>query len=177
VLALLAVALAAAQIAPAQAECLISLGGVTGPVPSFASFPARIEKRDHPIGVDVRASSMARTYRTQLRGGAKAGPNFAGHFTIASWGCGSACVQWAVIDQNTGKARFEPTIDTIDASSVDPDSSNGEPLVFHRDSRLLIVQGAPHEDETRAGVGFYQWNGGAFGLLKFVPRARACRRS
>jgi len=31
----------------------------------------------------------ARTFCTTLRREAKAGPNFAGHYTIATWGCGT----------------------------------------------------------------------------------------
>ena len=30
------------------------------------------------------------------------GPNFAGHYTVASWGCGSTCYSHAVVDNNTG---------------------------------------------------------------------------
>ncbi len=39
-----------------------------------------------------------RSYRTQIREGAAKGPNFAGHYTIAEWGCGSSCVSIAIID-------------------------------------------------------------------------------
>lgn len=31
------------------------------------------------------------------------GPNFAGHYTVASWDCGSNCQSHAVVDNNTGE--------------------------------------------------------------------------
>lgn len=31
------------------------------------------------------------------------GPNFAGHYTVASWDCGSDCQSHAVVDNNTGE--------------------------------------------------------------------------
>ena len=140
-------------------------------MPRFASFPARVEKLGRPAAVDIRSDRKARTYRTMLRDGAKAGPNFAGHYTIVSWGCGSSCVQWAVVDGRSGKVHFEPAVETVDATHVDPD----EPLEFHRDSRLLIVLGAPNEEGAREGVSFYEWSGKSFNLLKFVPRAQTCQ--
>ena len=169
--AVLAIALGVAQVAPAETECLISPGAISQPVPRFASFPARIEKLGPPAPVDIRSNREARTYRTVLRDGAGEGPNFAGHFALVGWGCGARCEQWAVIDEKSGKVHFEPSIEIIDATNVDPDA----PLEFRRDSRLLIAMGAPHENEARDGVGFYEWTGKSFKLLKFIPRAKACR--
>jgi hypothetical protein len=42
-------------------------------------------------------------YRTRLRDGAKKGPNFADHFTLVAWGCGSSCQEWAIVDARTGQ--------------------------------------------------------------------------
>ena len=43
-----------------------------------------------------------REFRTVLRNGAKKGPNFASHFTVVQWGCGSNCIAMAVVDAVTG---------------------------------------------------------------------------
>jgi len=47
-------------------------------------------------------------FRTRILEGAAAGPNFAGGFTIAEWGCGSACVSVAVANAATGDVYAGP---------------------------------------------------------------------
>jgi hypothetical protein len=45
---------------------------------------------------------------------------------------------------------------------------------FRQDSRLLVIVGAPNEDEARDGVTYYEWTGSRLKLLRFVPRSQAC---
>jgi hypothetical protein len=54
------------------------------------------------------SSGEARTYRTVIREGAKAGVNFAGHYTVVTIGCGTSCIRAVVIDRMTGKVQFTP---------------------------------------------------------------------
>jgi hypothetical protein len=56
----------------------------------------------------VLNSKRARLYRTVLREGTKKGPNFAGHFTIVTWGAGLGVFSVAVVDARTGKVYFPP---------------------------------------------------------------------
>lgn len=42
-------------------------------------------------------------FRTRIRDGIKAGPNFAGRYAIISWGCGTECVDYVVADVATGE--------------------------------------------------------------------------
>jgi hypothetical protein len=48
------------------------------------------------------------TFRTRIREGIKAGPNFAGHFVLVGWGCGTDCVDYVVADVATGKVFHAP---------------------------------------------------------------------
>jgi hypothetical protein len=48
-------------------------------------------------------SRLARSYRTELRNAARLGPNFNGHYRILSWGCGTACIYWSVINLESGE--------------------------------------------------------------------------
>ena len=50
----------------------------------------------------VIKTAEARRFRTMIREAAAKGPNFAGHFTVAEWGCGAGCVSVAIIDAATG---------------------------------------------------------------------------
>ena len=51
----------------------------------------------------------ARRLRTMLRIGAASGPNFAGHYTPVTWGCGVACQEFAIVDAKSGRVRYQWT--------------------------------------------------------------------
>ena len=116
------------------------------------------------------ASKEAREFRTVLRVSARYGPNFAGSYTLAIWGCGSSCASLAVVDQRTGDVFFTPGLSFVAAHADEPFDT----LTFHPDSRLLIVSGAPNEDESRQGVSAYLWTGRTFKLLKRLTYAQVC---
>jgi hypothetical protein len=71
--------------------------------PTFADFPVQKIYRGTPAAVDVMSYPGARTFRTQFRTQAPKGPNFAGHYTVVTWGCGSNCQIYAIVDAETGK--------------------------------------------------------------------------
>ena len=89
-----------------------------------------------------------------IREGAAKGPNFAGHFTIADWGCGAGCVSIAVIDAKDGKVYSGPfqVLSWAMFKYEGRYSSNTPefvPLDFHPDSRLLIARGCPGGSQLR----------------------------
>src|SRR5512143_3606792 len=49
-----------------------------------------------------------RLFRTRIREAAAKGPNFAGHHTIAEWGCGSGCIMISLIDATSGVVYESP---------------------------------------------------------------------
>ncbi len=67
-----------------------------------------------PAPVNLSSYKGAKTYRTKLKEGAQAGPNFAGHYTIVSYGCGTQCQDNWLIDAKTGKIlnRFSSIVGT-----------------------------------------------------------------
>jgi hypothetical protein len=44
-----------------------------------------------------------REYRTQFTRASKQPPNFAGHYRVATWGCGTDCLQGGIVDLSTGQ--------------------------------------------------------------------------
>jgi len=56
-----------------------------------------------PETVDLSSYKGAQKYRTKLKEGARKGPNFAGHYTIVTIGCGTECQENWLIDTQTGK--------------------------------------------------------------------------
>jgi hypothetical protein len=45
---------------------------------------------------------------------------------------------------------------------------------FERGSRLLVLAGAPREDERREGLYTYLWTAKGFRRLSFAPYAKIC---
>jgi hypothetical protein len=100
----------------------------------------------------------SRRFATMLREGAAHQENFAGHYTLASWGCGASCVMTAAIDAKTGAVAWLPF--TVCCWSLDVT----EPLEYRLDSRLLIVHGS--RDEHGGGTYFYEFDGRKFQLIR-----------
>jgi hypothetical protein len=147
--------------------------------PRFKDFPATVStaklRAPKIVGRDVRL------FRTMIRDGSGAGVNFAGRFTIVAWGCGARCFDWAMVDRTTGEVIFDPSLRDVstynvdDRAPVDPGIERaGHGLLFRSDSKLLVLQGMPNEDEKRDGIAFLRWTGRRFVELKFIP-APTCR--
>ena len=130
--------------------------------PSFARYPSVPSYGAKPAPVNLASHPRAKTYRTMLRDGAKSGPNFAGQYTIVGWGCGTSCLDFAIVDARSGAVYFPP-FGVV--SSVHVDTTPGEPeptygaLRYRVDSSLLVVLGAPGEAEELEGISYYHWNG------------------
>ncbi len=79
--------------------------------PKFEQFPVAeaFHGKIHPPILQTR---LARRYRTQLRLAIESGVNFAGHYVVATWGCGTGCAQFAIIDALTGSV-IEPPFPAI----------------------------------------------------------------
>lgn len=109
-----------------------------------------------------------------FRGGvvfdAKRGPNFAGHYTLALWTCGSGCSSAIVVDSVTGRLYRRMPFGSLVLPRLD---MGLEPYSFRLDSRLLIVQGYFDIDvpdkNSECSRRYYEWTGTTFKLLLKVP--------
>ena len=64
-----------------------------------------------PAEVDFSSNPDAALFRTTITEQAKEGPNFAGHYTLATWGAGMERQGYAIIDAKTGRiVIFEPVM-------------------------------------------------------------------
>ena len=115
-------------------------------------------------------------YRTVLGQGAAKGPNFAGHYTVVAWGCGSSCTSFAIVDSLTGRVIFPQEISGINGTHFGSDSDDFESeaktgywgLRFRLDSKLLVLVGAINEDEKKEGASYYLLEDGRLRLLYSV---------
>jgi hypothetical protein len=113
--------------------------------------------------VDLSSHSNAKKWRTQLIEASNKGSNFAGHYTIAIWGCGTSCSAFGIIDATNGKVYFPTTLSHVSWAGW-WEKEYG--LKFRLDSNLLIVYGSPNE-EDRKGIFFYIWENNDLELIKY----------
>ncbi len=132
-------------------------------VPIYTGKPAR------PA---VRADKRSWLFRTELREAAAEGPNFAGHYRLASWGCGAACFQWAIIDLQSGKVFHPANLASTDHVNVDEALYEGGIQAVHirPDSRLLVVIGGINEDPKLRGISWFVWDGKQLKRIRFVAK-------
>jgi hypothetical protein len=145
-------------------NALSQAGAVSGPgewrrPPQFEDFPVSRKYKGVSAAVDLRSNPRAWSYRTRLRQGTRKGPNFAGHYTVVSWGCGSNCESNAIVDALTGRVY-----DGIgDERGAD----------FRLNSNLVIADPAFSSDSNAYSgdptysfpVRYYVWNGHKFNLI------------
>jgi len=81
---------------------------------------------------NFKTDTDAYSFRTQIRTQCKeAGVNFAGHYTIVKWGCGSPCQQVAIVDRINGKIYFSKLPEINNEIAFE--------LKCRPDSRMLII--------------------------------------
>lgn len=124
--------------------------GAALPVPPFAAYAVTPTFRGAPATVDVASDRRAGRFRTAIRRGAAAGPNFADHDTVVTWGCGSGCQSHAIVDARSGRVVVLPF-------------TTGLGVAFRRDSRLLVADPAERCQEGDlmgpSASRWYVWNG------------------
>src|SRR5262245_20119226 len=134
----------------------------------FSRYPPRDTFLGRAARVDLTSDTAARRFRTVLREGARGGPNFAGAFTVVTWGCGTECRQLAIVSARTGAVYFAPFTVEYDVH-------------YRRTSELLVVD--PYacgftEAELPGGRWrqLYRWNGKRLVPLDSVrvPSGLAC---
>jgi hypothetical protein len=94
------------------------------PYISFGDYKVKIEHVEARL--DLNSHKLGRSFRTAIRSDYDNDKAlFAGHYTLASWGCGAPCRMSVIVDRRTGKIYDSP------------DAEFG--YQFKADSRLLVV--------------------------------------
>lgn len=128
---------------------------------------------------DVKSDLRSKRYRTELTAWGKEKPNFAGHYILATWGCGTGCTEIAIIDAISGKvfhpagARMTYSSDVDAELLVDegssPRRSDFGSLRYSADSRLLVLFGVPENRAENRGISYFVWENDALKRIRFVP--------
>ena len=151
-------------------------------VPRFEDYPANAVYTGRPAE-PVLGTAEERRFRTVIRRGVtegwgvedgstrkqfdRPGPNFAGHYVIVKWGCGSPCLMAAFVDLAHGRVLPPPFHHGPGHSYFQvPWNFPKEPLQYRLNSRLLIanicetdrviqVDGQPTYDAQKCGAHYF----------------------
>lgn len=142
--------------------------------PTFKQYAAKVEKTKN-VRVNLKSHKDANMFRTNLRNAAKEGVNFAGHYILTTWGCGTNCSQSAIIDARNGKVFFPRELEGAGFGFCElPDDT--EPIVSKANSRLLVLSGFKGGDldkkDGRCGIYYLEWTGANFKQVRFVEKKR-----
>ena len=143
---------------------VLGAASAQGPTfPRFESYPVSGVFSGTPAPAII-AHPRARLFRTTIKEQAKDQPNFAGHYRVATWGCGTDCVGLALIDARTGKVYFNPRALHVGGVPYQDE----ERLQFRPDSRLMIISGSVdgfngYRDEAKF---YYEWRNNRFRLIR-----------
>jgi hypothetical protein len=78
------------------------VGSAAAQVSALEDFPAG--ESWHGTSPRVKLETVSeRIFRTQFRRAVKEEPNLAGHYRVATWGCGTMCDQGGLVDLETGR--------------------------------------------------------------------------
>jgi hypothetical protein len=130
--------------------------------PQFQDFASENVIINKSVAPDL-STGRARQYKTRLRQAIKLPANFAGHYRLVIWGCGTSCATGAVLDKSDGRVIFLPF--TICCS--EDYSDDFQPIAYRQDSRLIVFSGLIDEAGVN-GAHYYLFDGRKFGLLKTI---------
>lgn len=122
--------------------------------PQFSDFPVKEIYRGNPA-VPRLVTQSQRMFRTKIRLGAKANVEFAGHYTVPRWGCGTGCNGFVIVDSITGTVYEVPfsVVELPGSWEESHDAGVHERMEFHPDSRLMKFDMCPNEHDC----GFYDY--------------------
>lgn len=130
--------------------------------PQFGDYPVKEIYKGRAARVRLD-SSKARMFRTRLREDSRSGPNFAGHYTVVIWGCGTGCAQMGVVDAKTGKVYFPP-VEWMDIPDMEDEQSRGK--FFRLDSKLLVITKSNYDINRSYTAYYYLFDKNRFRLLR-----------
>lgn len=132
-------------------------------LPKFEDYPVNEIFKGKPTKPILKKNSQEWHFKTNINNGASQGVNFAGHFTIVEWGCGTICQEYAIVDLQNGKVYM-------------PQGKTGRTsygLIYKTNSNLLITD--PIDSATAKGYElkipawltsyYYVWDGSKMNLI------------
>ena len=141
--------------------------------PIFSAYPTRIETAKAKV-INFRQSPDARTFKTRLKEALRGGVNFAGHYIVAGWGCGTGCISGAIIDARNGNVYWLEQFNALGVGDVNGEYAE-EPVAYRKNSRLLVITGSPgrakdDDPDLPSGEYYYEWKANRLRLIKYIAK-------
>lgn len=158
-------------------EYTIRTSDIPSDAPRFEDYPVKIYVGTN-AAPKIAGNRESQMYQTRIKKWSKEKPNFAGHYILATWGCGTDCTHVTIIDAITGKVLHPPELSTNISTNVQTELFQpghsiwyGEGSIkFRADSALLIVIGMPNEDPDLRGISYFVLRKGKLERVRFVPK-------
>lgn len=99
----------------------------------FEHYPVQEAFSGISAPLDLVSNPIGPKFKTRITEAYTGKPNFSGHYTLASWGCGRECMAFVVIDNTTGRISG----DYISENLTDGHSAHG--MDFNLESNLIII--------------------------------------
>lgn len=148
------------------------------PIPRFEDYPVEEIFRGIPA-TPLLVTREEQSFRTRIRNGVSTGegvfregkeqpgPNFAGHYIIEEWACGSPCLMMAIVDAVTGKVYNSPMTQGLQRSWLDGGPWLPE-VEFRRDSRLMIMTPEPALAKVPIYTHYFVWDDNQWNLIRRI---------
>jgi hypothetical protein len=127
--------------------------------PTFSEY--HVDKFFRGKNATPKITDSWRTFRTRIRTASDQPPDFAGSYRIVEWGCGSDCIQFALLDLRSGTI-YDPPFESLWLDAYPTNGWRGTGLEYRTNSRLLIADGCASE---KCATYYYEWTGVAFRLI------------
>jgi len=166
------------QLSPAE-KCrfVMTADLADAKAPRFDEYPTATERFVPASKLNFDSDPIATTYRTILRREMIKRPNYAGHYRVVFRGCGTSCAIFAVIDLRTGSVITAKEFGFVSGANLLADDflpgalTDGWGFRFKRGSSLLVVLGAPDENESKTGAYCFVLRGEGLSLVHTtIPR-------
>jgi len=147
-----------------------------GGLPRYEDYPAGPIFHGKPDKVEWPADWRNDEYfRDAIQDLIDGGVNFAGHYALREWSCGTDCHWLILLDMKTGSFLRALPYGTLSVTYEDPPPYRDHDwLQVRPDSRLLIASGCfdieSIETSAECGTKYFELRGDRFSLVKYVPR-------
>lgn len=95
------------SIITGAAFAILSFVALAAGVPQFSDYP-RVVSTEKVGAIDLKSHPQAPRFRTRLNEAIGKSANFAGHYVVVTWGCGTSCQAVALIEVKSGRVYFAP---------------------------------------------------------------------
>lgn len=92
----------------------------------FEDYPINNNLQGKQAPLNLKSHPRGLQFKTVISNAYKEGPNFAGHYTVAEWGCGTSCQNHAIVDNRSGNI-------------IDAEIGSSYGVEYKLDSQLFVV--------------------------------------